>query len=444
MLGYSLWLAVRSIRSTPGIAFLTVIAIGLGIAVPTTLLSVHHVFARNPIPDKSERLFNVRMDSWDPSSEFFDIRPGDPPKHITYQDMERLLPSDIPVHRTGVATATIFVFPDAPGARPYQTRIQLCHADFFPMFDAPFQYGSGWSRTSDERRDRVVVLSREANQKLFGGVDSVGRNVRLGDHEYTVVGVLAEWEPTPRFYDIINNAFGATREFHVPFDLIREQELGLVQVGDTDSWGTAGGGNDPDAFFTQSETTWIQYWVELPPDRVAAYRDFVDAYTREQKALGRFPRPINNRVTPLMEWMSVRDVVPDDLVGVVVIALLFLVVCSLNLMGLLLGKFLAASGRVGVHRALGASRRQVFVQRLLECEVVGLLGGVVGLALTGLAMVGLNRMMPLAGNFRELFRLDGFTLFVAVVLALAAGVVAGLYPAWRACRVPPAMQLKVQ
>jgi len=444
MIGYSLWLAVRSIRSTPGIAALTVLAIGLGIAVPTTLLSVHHVFARNPIPDKSDRLFNVRVDSWDASSEFFDIRPGDPPKHITYQDMQGLMASDIPVHRTGVATASVFVFPDAPGARPYQTRVQLCHADFFPMFEAPFRYGSGWSRESDERRDRVVVLSREANQKLFGGADSVGRRVRLGEHEYTVVGVLAEWEPTPRYYDIINNAFGETREFHVPFDLIREPELGLTQVGDTDSWGPSRFGDDPDAFFTRSETTWIQYWVELPPGRVAAYRDFVDAYTREQKALGRFPRPINNRVTPLMEWMKVRDVVPDELVGVVVIALLFLVVCALNLMGLLLGKFLAASGRVGVHRALGASRWQVFFQRLLECEVVGLLGGLLGIGLTGVAMVGLNRLMPLTGNFRDLFQLDGFTLAVAVVLSLAAGIVAGLYPAWRACRVPPAMQLKVQ
>lgn len=446
MLGWYLELAVKSLRSTPVVTVMTVIAIGIGIAVPTTLLSVHHVFAQNPIPEKSDRLFNVRLDSWDPNSEFFDIRPGDPPKHITYQDMERLLGSGLAKRRTGVAGAAAFVFPEGQDARPFQTTGQLCHADFFAMFDAPFRYGGGWTREADENRERVVVLSSDLNERLFGGADSVGRKVRLNQAEYTVVGVLAPWAPTPRFYDIINNAWGDTRDLHLPFDLIREQDLGLKRFGDTDSWGRFAADGGPDAFFTRSETTWIQYWVELEPDQVGPYRDMLDAYVLAQKELGRFPRPLNNRLSPVMEWMEVREVVPSEVSAVVVIALLFLAVCALNLMGLLLGKFLGASGRIGVHRALGASRAHVFGQRLLECELVGLLGGALGLALTGLAMLFLNRTMEVVvGNLggRRLFVLDSFTLGIAVVLALGAGLMAGLYPAWRACRIAPAVQLKV-
>src|SRR5262245_52263687 len=135
---YYLRLAAKSALSTPGLTLVTVAAIALGIAVPTTLISVHHVFAQNPIPEKSDVLYNVRVDSWDKDSEFFNILPGDPPKHITYRDMRGLMASDLPLHETGVASASLFVFPEAREARPFQTVVQLCHADFFPMFDAPF------------------------------------------------------------------------------------------------------------------------------------------------------------------------------------------------------------------------------------------------------------------------------------------------------------------
>jgi putative ABC transport system permease protein len=79
--------------------------------------------------------------------------------------------------------------------------------------------------------------------------------------------------------------------------------------------------------------------------------------------------------------------------------------------GLLLAKFLRRSGEIGVRRALGAPRKAIYLQFLTEAGMVGLAGGVLGLALT---------------------------LLVAVV----ATVLAGLYPTFRASRVQPAWQLK--
>ena len=441
---YYLKLAAKSVASTPWLTALTVVAIGLGIAVPTTILSIHHVFAQNPIPEKSDVLYNVRVDSWDPDSEFFGIRPGDPPKHITYRDMQGLSESDVPTYRTGIASAAIFVFPEDEKLRPYQTRVRLCSADFFPMFDVPFRYGTGWTREADESRDRVVVLSRESNDKLFGGRDSVGETVRLGEELFTVVGVLDHYRPTPQYYDVINNTMGKPREFFLPFDHIKDKGLGLALSGDTDNWGPRVDRDDPEAFFAASEMTWIQYWVEVAPERIAEYRDFVDSYTLAQKELGRFPRPLNNRVTPLMEWMEVREVVPPASVALIVISLLFFAVCSLNLMGLLLAKFLSKSALLGVHRALGASKVSIFLQRLLECELVGVIGGVAGGVMAAVGLRLLNRTLPSFIAPSDLFRVDGYMLAVTLVLALAAGIAAGLYPAWRACRVAPAIQLKLQ
>lgn len=440
---YYLRLAAKSALSTPGLSLLTVGAIALGVAVPTALISVHHVFAQDPIPGKSDRLFNIRVESWELESEFFNILPGDPPKHVTYRDMRGLMVSDLPLHETGVASASLFAFPADADSRPFQSVAQLVHADFFPMFDVPFRHGGGWTKAADEGRERVVVLSEDANRRIFGGADSVGKQVRLGPQSFTVVGVLDHYQPTPQYFDVINNAMGQTRDFFLPFDLIRDAGLELSRSGDSDGFGNVDD-NDPDAFFDASEVTWIQYWVELDPARRGDYERFVDAYAREQKAAGRFPRPLNNRVTPLMEWMRVRAVVPPATVGLVVIALLFLAVCCLNLTGLLLGKFLSRSGVLGVHRALGAPRSAIFLQRLLECELVGLGGGLLGVGLAAGALQLINRLLPANIARADLFGADGFTLLVALGLALAAGLLSGIYPAWRACRIPPAMQLRLQ
>jgi putative ABC transport system permease protein len=443
MIGYYLRLAVKSVMRTPALSAFTVLGIGIGVAVPTAMISIHHAFARNPIPEKSDLLFNVRVDSWDPNSQFFDVRPGDPPKHITYRDMKGLMASDVPRYETGIASAQIFVFPEDETLQPYRGTIRLCQADFFPMFDVPFAYGGPWSREVDTTLEHVIVLSKASNERLFGGRDSVGETVRLGTQSFRVIGVLDDFRPTPQYYDVINNAFGLPRDFFLPFDFIRDRALDLERIGDSDSWGSFDR-DDPDALYDASEFTWIQYWVELEPDRVAEYHDWVDAYTLAQKELGRFPRPLNNRVTPLMEWMAVREVARPEVKAMVIISLLFLVVCCLNLAGLLLGKFLGLSGVVGVHRAMGASRRAIFFQRLVESELVGLLGGLVGLGLAVLALRILDHALPSALIASGFFKLDTFMLMVAVALALAAGVLSGVYPSWRACRVAPAMQLKLQ
>ncbi len=439
---YTLQLAWRSLRTTPWLSLVAVVGLAIGIAVPTTLISIRHVFARNPIPHKSDVLFNVRVDNWDPNSQFFDIKPGDPPKHITYRDMTGMMESDIPAGETGIASATVFVFPARSSERPYQARVRLCHSDFFQMFDVPFRHGSGWSRQDDRSLARVVVLSSDTNQRLFGGEDSVGRTVRLGAHDFTVIGVLGKFRPLPQYYDVINNSMGNPRDIFVPFDLVLEEELGLNHFGDTDSWGNSDFGNRVD-YVKQAEFTWIQYWVELEPDSVASYRDWVDAYVMEQKQLDRFPKPLNNRVTPVMEWLRVREMVPQQINGIVGIGILFLVVCCLNLVGLLLAKFLARSGVLGVHRALGASRAAVFLQRLVECVLIGVIGGVFGAFLASLSMRLISASIPARIVAKNVLVVDGYALAVALCLAIVAAIAAGLYPAWRACRVAPAIQLKI-
>ncbi len=441
---YHLKMAWLGIRRAPWVTLISIASIALGVSVSTSMTSVYHLFTQNPFPHKDDRLFNVRTDTWDADQEFFDVEPGEPPKSQTYRDMMALMQNDIASQQTGVANATAYIFPAKQEIRPFQSVIRLCHSDFFKMFEVPFAYGNAWGAQQDQSLEPVVVLSQDGNNKLFGGVNSVGRAVKIGTREFTVVGVMDQYQPMPLVYDPINSLAGKTRDFFMPLEFIRQPDLGLNIWGDGDAWGPSET-FDGDKLFTVAEFYWIQYWVELEPTRLQEYKSFVDAYALEQKSLGRHPRPVNNRVTPMMEFVNSRNSGLGVSKAIMILSILFLVVCAINLSGLLLGKFLARSSIIGVHRALGASKKDVFVQHILECELVGIAGGVFGLVLSYVALRMIARAITIGADRvnTDMITVDTYTATIAIVFALVAGLLAGLYPSWRAGRVAPALQLKV-
>jgi putative ABC transport system permease protein len=325
-------------------------------------------------------------------------------------------------------------------ARPKKVMTRLCFADFFTMFDVPFKYGSGWDKKADAGPEQVVVLDEETNDLLFGGQNSVGRTVRIEDREFKVVGVIDHWRPTVKFYDVTQSSVQPPEGMYIPFNLLRPMQVRTS--GNTDGWKSPPAPG-PEGFLA-SETCWIQMWVELPRERVQAYKDYVDAYVMEQKKTGRFPRPLNNRVTPMMAWLQEQKTVPQEITTMMIVSLLFLAVCALNLTGLLLSKFLARAPEIGVRRALGARRVDVFLQHIVECELVAVVGGAIGvvLSLGGLAVI--NKWGQTLAQRNDLFHFDGTMLAASVGLSLLAGLMAGVYPAWRVCRTAPAIHLKLQ
>jgi putative ABC transport system permease protein len=438
MLAYHLRLAWLSVRRNPVLSLLIVAGIALGVGLSTWALTVRHVLSRNPLPHKTDTLHYVRMDAWDPAVDPPHV--GGIPTQITYRDLRGIMESDIPARQAGSYVSNLYVYPEEREIRPFRETVRLTWSDFFAMFDVPFRYGGPWGEAADARPEAVAVISSEINQKVFGGENSVGRTLRLRDREFTVVGVLDEWRPSIRVYDLTQNPTVAPEDVYIPFNWILPMEL--QSSGNRDGWRSV----DGDTFaelLEASESVFIQMWVELddPADR-ADYQSFLDAYATEQKALGRFQRPIDNRVTPIPALMKELEIVPRQAEAMAAASLLFLLVCALNLIGLFLGKFLARAPQVGVRRALGATRWQVFLQHLLEAEVVGLAGGALGLALAAGGLALINRAMAEQFSTDAFFRLDATMVGAAVLLSLVAGFVAGLYPAWRICRVPPARHLK--
>ena len=294
------------------------------------------------------------------------------------------------------------------------------------MFDMPFLHGTGWSKAEDDRHARVVVIAKALNDKLFGGGNSVGKALRMEGNEFRIVGVLDEWRPTPKFYDLNgSNGFGDAEQVFLPFSTSRDLKLG--RNGNMNCWDNGDAADDPEGETgVNAPCTWLQYWVQLDtPEKAAAYKQYLINYSDQQRASGRFQRPTNVRLRNLMERLEFNKVVPGDVRLQLWLAFGFLAVCLLNTVGLLLAKFLRRSGEIGVRRALGASRRAIFAQCLVEAGTVGLAGGVLGL---GLAALGLWAVRQQPADYADLAHLDPMMLLTTFALAIVASVLAGLRP----------------
>jgi putative ABC transport system permease protein len=439
MFRYNLKLGVLSIRANPALSALMVAAIAIGIGACMTVVTVRHVMSDNPVVHKSDVLYHVQLDNWNPAEPYQE--PNDPPVQLAYLDAKALYDAGRALRQVTSYKTSRVAEPEGEAARPIQFEVRATTADFFPMFDVPFLHGAGWDHDADRAEERVVVLSRDTNEELFGGADSVGWMLTLNGESYRVVGVLDEWTPMPKVYDLNNNPYEEPEELYLPFSLAATN--GFSRDGNTSCWKPVeDGGFDK---FLASECIWIQMWVEFESaSGKDEYMEFLDAYVEGQKALGRFPRPLNNRLQNPAEWLQHNEVVDDNVNVLLSIAVLFLLVCLLNTIGLLLAKVMRRARDISLRRALGASKATLFTQYIIEAGMIGTAGGVLGVIATWFGLRGVENLYIDYEFIQHLVRMDWSMVLLAVVLAIVSALGAALYPTWRACNITPASQLRIQ
>ncbi|CAD7735447.1 hypothetical protein LMG31886_37260 [Xanthomonas hydrangeae] len=432
MFGYYFTLAVRSFRRNKILTALMVLAIALGIGASMTTLTVFYVLSGDPLPGRSQTIFIPQLDA-----RSRDHRGTEALEQLTRFDAEALLREKRADRQAMMSGGNVAVEPDNASLRPFSLDARYTSTDFFPMFDTPFLYGGAWSTSDDSNRARVAVLSEALNKKLFSGENSVGRTVRVDHKDLRIVGVLRDWRLTPKFYDLNNGSYAKLEQIFIPFSTAIEQKF--ATSGSRSCWGAGGSASRDDI---NEPCVWIQYWVQLEtPQKAAAYLQYLENYSELQRRAGRFERPTNVQLRSLMEWLDFKKVVPSDVRLQTWLAFGFLLVCLVNTVGLMLAKFMRRSGEIGVRRALGATKRSIFAQALVEAGAIGLTGGILGLGLAGLGLWGM-RQQPT--SYADLAHLDPAMLLTTFLLALLASVLAGMLPAWRACQVAPAIQLKSQ
>lgn len=431
MLGYYLDLALNSLRRTPVLAALMVLAIGLGIGACMTTLTLFRLLSGDPLPDRSGVLFHPQLDPKPPE-------PHALPGQMTYIDAMNLWQAHRADRQAIVVGSNVKVKGPRPGAKPMGLHTLATTTDFFPMFGVSFLHGGPWTPADETGRARVAVLSRSAYGRLFQGHEGIGRSIRIGLWDFRVVGVVDDWQPTPHFYDLARESYGRGDDVFIPFQTSRDLADLEITGYSLDCYGNT----TDDVHLEYQPCLWLEYWVELNTSaKVAAYHRFLDNYSRAQQVQGRFAPggPLRTALPDVMQWLDQNGVVPADVRLKVWMAFGFLLVCLINTTGLLMAKLLQRGGEISVRRALGASRQQIFQQCLVETGAIGVAGGLLGLLL---AWAGLWGIRHTPADYADLAYLDTDMLLATLAFSVAASLLAGLLPAWRACCIPPALKLK--
>jgi putative ABC transport system permease protein len=431
---YYLSLALKSIQQTPILSSLTIATIALGITACTITMTLLYLMSADPIPHKSDILYRVQLDNWGTNKAA--IEPNLPPEDVSWTEANALVAAKQAFRQTASSITWGMVTPINKNTFPFLGVMRVTHADFFPMFSIPFLFGTGWDSEVDQNGQFVTVLSKATNEKVFGGVNSVGKTLPMLGKNFTVVGVLDDWHPSPKYYDMAYGAFSDPEEIYLPFRL--KEILELPHGGITSCWKPPQG--DKYSAFLTSECTNFQLWVELRNDiEKNQFEEYLNNYVTQQKRLGRFPRPLNNKLSNVLEWLTYKKVVSGDVRVMFWLSMLFLLVCLLNAASLIGAKLSTKTAEIGLRRALGANHHAVLSQFLLETVCIGVAGGLLGLLL---ATLGLQGIKQLYAGYGQLVALD-FTLTISVMcLAVISSIGAGIIPIWQACRPMPAFQLK--
>lgn len=435
MNSYYFKLALRSLKRNRMLTFLMILTIAVGVGATMTTLTVYRALSGDPIPDKSDVLYRVQLDTRPSDYPYAD---NEPPDDLTRTDAEQLMAEAKASRQTIVSAGDSII--EMPNGKSAPTRVPTRHvsADFFQMMNVPIIKGRSWTKADDAAKSRVSLINYKLAEKMFGAADPVGKTIQFGQQTFQVIGVVGKWMVAPRFYDLNSGRFSGEDQVYVPFTTARD--LNLSFAGNMDCSQRVPEGK----YVTDSglHCNWLQYWVELPDASARTdYKNYLTQYSQRQKDNGWFYRPPNVGLRNVMEWLDYQKVVPSDVRLQLWLALGFLLVCMTNVVGLLLAKFLRRSGEIGVRRALGATRLQIFRQFLTESAMIGAAGGVGGLLLAWLGLMAV-RKQPV--DYANLVNMDTTMLITTLLIAVAVTLLAGSLPAWRAMQIAPAIHLKSQ
>jgi putative ABC transport system permease protein len=427
MLTYYLRSATHSLFRNRVLTALIIVAIAFGIGASMTVFSVFRTMSGDPIPWKSAQLFVPRIDT-----RPTDKRQDGIPDLLSYQDAMVLRRAKIVTHQTPLYTLALHLIPEDISLLPLHVVGVAVDRDFFSIFDVPFRYGSPWAMENGDDGSNVVVIGKRLNDRLFGGKDSLGQLLNLDGTNYRVVGVTKDWNPQPRLYNLLNAPYGDSEDFFIPFNTAVDHKIDPRGTSScSESWSERVG----------AVCTWILFWVEATTLSDAQhYRAFLANYAMEQQRLGRFSWLPSASLSSARDWLEEKNIVPTETRLSLILAFGFLTVCLVNGVVLMMAKFLSRDRETAIRRALGATRKDVFSQFLVEAAVIGALAGILGLGLTAVGLAFERSLLP--QEMARVTALSPAVIGMTFGLAVLATVCAGLYPSWRGSIVEPAVQSK--
>ncbi len=389
---------IRALRRTPGFTLVALITLALGIGATTAMFSVLDTALRRslPFPDPDRMVlgratFSGNVNPWVSFPDYMD-----------YRDQSEALESLATIGgRAGLVTIT-------GTGEPEQARITYATSNIFTTLGVPPQLGR--PSILDELPEAgggEVVISHGFWQRWFGGSpDVLGRSLSVAGNPMTVVGVMP---------------------------------AGFRFLFDSDLWVPPWPGNSNP--ITRRYHNWLLVGRMVPDVSLEAARSEIDVISAQLEAA--YPESNRNKALQLdhLHTAMVEGYRQSLLVLSGAIVLVLLIACG-NVANLFLARGSTRSAELAVRAALGATRSRLTRQLLVECTILALAAGGMGIVMAVwfqdliLGFVS----MDLLGI--EDVGLSSTMLGIALALSLITVLLFGVFPSFAAARTSPAEHLK--
>jgi putative ABC transport system permease protein len=277
--------------------------------------------------------------------------------------------------------------------------------------------------TEVEHRRQVVVLGQTPYQSLFPNVDPIGKTVRIGINEFTVIGVLGK-RPRPGGFNIGVDDFAV-----IPYST-HEKFYGKVLKG---SARTRSGQINPSMF----RSAMIAIVPRDDAGRDAAMQE-VEAFMRARHNL-RLDQPNDFDLGTQDALLKVWDQFSQaTFLALVVISSIALMVGGIGVMAIMMISVTERTREIGVRKALGARRREILWQFLIEAVFLTSAGGVIGIIFG--SSIGL--LVHWASGFPV--SLPWWSFALGIGFSASVGIFFGLFPAIKASRLDPIEALRYE
>jgi putative ABC transport system permease protein len=400
--------AVRSLRQQPGLALAALLTLALGIGVNSAIFSIVDTVLLTPPPFRDPARLVIVWGSDPPLAKKLGIEDKIPVTNANLSDLEQGSRS---FERLALASANRLALTGQ--GDPEQLGAVYVLGDLFNTLGARAAMGRTLVAADDvPGTPSVVVLSHGLWQRKFGGDPRiVGREVSLGNHPATVVGVMPARFTFPRGGVDAPSHFGLSP--------------------DPDVWVPAGGTLET----RQNRGTRYNVMVARLRPGVTLAQAQAELDTISQRLVQSFPNTDKGfvlRLQPLLDQMlgSLR---PALFVLWGAVGFVLLIACA-NVANLLLARAASRQKEIAVRMAIGAGRRQLVAQLLAESVVLSVAGGILGLALAWAGLHVFAGLVPPGLVDAGSFALDGRALAFTAGLCLLTSVLAGLVPALQMTR----------
>lgn len=384
--------ALAGMFARPGRMALTVLGVVIGMSALVATLGLTRT-AGNRIISQFDQLAATEL--------FITARPGSAsglidPKAIPWDAPSRLqrlngvvaagTMSDVDVGNELVSSSPV---KDPLNQSAFKLAVRSASEDLFRAVRAELETGRFPDLGHSNRADRVAILGPDAAQRL--GIVNLERlpAISIGDQLYMVVGILRDVGRRPELLGSVIIPEGTARRYFGlvgPGTVVVETKIGAAYL-------IAG-----------------QASVALRPDD---------------------PRTLKVQVP--LEPKRVRDEVQTDLnVMFLLLGGLSLIVGALGIANITLVGVMERIGEIGLRRAIGATRRHIAAQFLIESASMGVIGGIIGASIGVFIVIGVSAIQVWSPV------LDPAAPFLAPLVGGVIGLLSGIYPAMRAARLEPA------